>query len=175
MDLMTQIPLLMICPVNLKLPFFFQAIVKKSKKETLQDFFTYSLLLNYSVPLLFAVTVLIADGFGYATSQLYSVSPWCWIKSDHQIFRLLFYYFPAVVILVTNLLLYVPIIIKSKRDLNFMKNRVKKRVMLYILIYTVLIMPGLINRLLEFFFQEPVFFLFVIEAIATRFVLFFFE
>ena len=44
----------------------YMALVKKAPRESLDDLYTYSLLINYSIPLLFATTMLLADAYAFA-------------------------------------------------------------------------------------------------------------
>ena len=122
------------------------------------------LVVNYLVPLFVGILLLLASSFGFSGEVTGDVTAWCWIDPDHRLFELTLFYAPATFIFLSIILLYFPILRELKYGFSSMKGRVQKRLFMYIVVFAFCMLPGLINRVHQFFSSQPIFYIIFMNA-----------
>jgi len=150
----------------------YQLVCRKTNIEVLIGYLKYYLLLCYVLPVLIS---LIPFGFGAYGNAGHSSSSqiWCWITGDFPYgpyLRFSLFYGPILIVYLYILICYILIrreIYKLKQFIseNALKNVSGERITLYLLIFAISKFPGLINRFQNIISDNPIFVLFLLQAI----------
>jgi len=145
----------------------YQSLVVTVSTKTLYGMVKYYVLICVGVPLILAVIPIPYSAYG-SSSITANTLIWCWIDESFPVLRFDLYYGPALLIWLFNILVYILI----KRRLNtIFRAKVgiaNKKITLYLLIFIIIPLPGLINRTQNFIYPtDNIFWLYLLEAIVA--------
>jgi len=88
---------------------------------------------------------------------------WCWLPQSYKALRMYFFWGPVFLIWIFNCLCYYAVRKKLREMLSFLEKSASRRILGYILIFILVSIPPLSNRIAEFF-MKPNFILFCIHS-----------
>jgi len=140
----------------------YQAICRKKRGETLQTYIKFYCGVCYIVPGVLAVIPFLLDGaYGFA-------GVWCWITVEYRFVRFALYYMILLFLWVFNVIAYLFILKDMKKYMSFIIVSAHRRISMFILLFILCSMPGLVNRLLNIIYpNNPVFWLYVLQALVS--------
>jgi hypothetical protein len=140
------------------------AICKRIDFKPLESNFKYYAFVSYFPAIIVAIIPLIVHVYDNSYSE---VMVWCWISDNHPFFRIAIYY--ALLFLVWLLTggLYIAIRISVSKNMKHASYHANRRATLYLVLFFLTKMPGLLNRLIYLIIGEDIFILFLLQAIAN--------
>ena len=101
-----------------------------------------------------------------STGSLGDAGNWCWIKQENYVERWFGYYIPLLIMVVTNLVLYVMIGRGLKTFASVQKVPIIQRLRIYLLVFLISRFPSILNRGFELISGgETSFFLILLQSI----------
>jgi len=140
----------------------YQAICGKKRGEILQTYIKFYCGVCYLVPGVLAVIPFTMDGaYGFA-------GVWCWITVDYRFVRFALYYMILLILWLFNVVAYIFILKDMKKYMSFIIVSAHRRISMFILLFIVCSLPGLVNRLLNIIQPStPIFWLYVTQALIS--------
>jgi hypothetical protein len=117
-------------------------------------------MVAWGVPGLLAILVGSLNAYGDAGN-------WCWIKESEPVIRFFCYYLPLILVIACNLVSFV-LVGRSLRDDSSAEGAVVFRLRLYLLVFVVVRLPGVVDRIQNALSpDEPVFIIVLLHSLLS--------
>lgn len=152
--------------LSLAIHAFFTVVLKWKKSLLIRLLFWVYLPCNVLLPLLPAIVGQALHFYGPPGPSQNPV--WCWVKPEFVSFRLGALYFPFLIIWLLNAVLFISVIIALYRLGTTYVRAASIRIALYLSIFLVGFLPGLLNRSFQAFDVYQTYWLYALQSVCDN-------